>query len=121
MKRAKSNKAIRVTGAPSRMAINRSRRILMSILSLVDPTQGGTLANQPADTLFLEATLLSARKIAEELGEAVVLYLIDMAIQEAKMKSSETANDHKPQARKQSRGSRGKTDMSSRVWSVFTV
>ena len=79
------------------------------------------MAKQPADFHSLEAALFSARKIAEELGEVVVLYFIDMAIAEAKMKSPPTANDHKPQARRQSRGSRKKTDISSRVWSAFTV
>jgi hypothetical protein len=79
------------------------------------------LAKQPADFHSLETALFRAREIAEELGEVVVLYFIDMAISEARMKSSPTANDHKPQARKQSRVSQKKTDISSRVWSVFTV
>jgi hypothetical protein len=64
------------------------------------------LAKQPADFHSLEAALFSARKIAEELGEVVVLYFIDMAIAEAKTKRPPIANDHKPQARRQSRGSR---------------
>jgi hypothetical protein len=82
---------------------------------------GETLAKQPADFHSLETALFRAREIAEELGEVVVLYFIDMAISEARMKSPPTANDHKPQASKQSRVSQKKTDISSRVWSVFTV
>ena len=78
------------------------------------------MAKQPADFHSLEAALFSAREIAEKLGDAVVLYFIDMAIAEAKMKSP-PANDHKPQAGTQSRGSRKKTDISSRVWNAFTV
>jgi hypothetical protein len=79
------------------------------------------LAKQPADFHSLEAALLSAREIAEELGDVVVLYFIDMAIAEAKMKSPPAANDHKPQTRAQSRRSRKKPGISSRVWSIFTV
>lgn len=79
------------------------------------------MAKQPADFHSLEVALFSARKIAEERGEAVVLYFIEMAIAEAKMKSPPTANGHKPQARRQSRGSRKRTDISFRVWSAFTV
>jgi hypothetical protein len=79
------------------------------------------LEKQPADLYSLETALFSAREIAEELGEVVVLYFIDMAIAEAKMKSPPTANDHKPQARTQSRGPRKRQDISSRVWSAFTV
>jgi hypothetical protein len=79
------------------------------------------LAKQPADFHSLEAALFSARKIAEELGEVVVLYFIDMAIAEAKMKRPPTASEPKPQARRQSSGSRKKTDISSRVWSAFRV
>jgi hypothetical protein len=60
------------------------------------------LAEQPADLQFLETALLRAREIAEEFGEALVLYFIDMAIAEMRMKSSPTANDHKPHPRKQS-------------------
>jgi hypothetical protein len=94
----------------------------LSQIEFSESTRGGTLANQSAaDFHSLEVTLFSARKIAEELGEVVVLYFIDMAIEEARMKSPPTANDHKPQVRKQSRGSRKKTDTSTRVWSVFTV
>jgi hypothetical protein len=79
------------------------------------------LAKQPADFDSLEAALFSAREIAEELGDVVVLYFIDMAIAEAKMKSPSTANDHKPHAPTQSRDSVKKTDISSRVWNAFRV
>jgi hypothetical protein len=54
------------------------------------------LAEQPADLQSLETALLRAREIAEEFGEALVLYFIDMAIAEVRMKSPPTANDHKP-------------------------
>jgi hypothetical protein len=79
------------------------------------------LAKQPADLHSLETALFSAREIAEELGEVVVLYFIDMAIAEVKIKSPPTANDHKPRTRKQSRLSRKKTDISHRIWSAFAV
>jgi hypothetical protein len=48
------------------------------------------LAEQPADLQSLETALLRAREIAEEFGEALVLYFIDMAIAELRMKSSPT-------------------------------
>jgi len=51
------------------------------------------LEKQPADLHALETALLWAREIAEELGEDLVLYFIDMAIAEAKLKSPPTAND----------------------------
>ena len=79
------------------------------------------MAKQSADFHSLEAALFSARKIAEERGEVVVLYFIEMAIAEAKMKSPPTVTHHKPQARTQSRGSRKRTNISFRVWSAFTV
>ena len=81
------------------------------------------MAKQAKDFHSLEMMLFSARQIAEELDddEAVVLYFIDMAIAEVRMKSPPTANDHKPRTRKQSKGSRKKTDISYRVWSAFTV
>jgi hypothetical protein len=69
----------------------------------------------------LETTLFRAREIAEELGEVVLLYFIDMAIAEAKMKNPPTANDEKPRSRNRSRVSRKKTDISRRIWSSFTV
>jgi hypothetical protein len=65
--------------------------------------------------------LFSAREIAEELGDVVVVYFIDMSIAEVKMKSPPTANDHKPRTRKQSRISGKKKDIQSRIWSTFTV
>ena len=82
---------------------------------------GGTLAKQSADLRSLETALFRAREIAEELGEVVVLYFIDMAIAEAKMKSPPTSNDHEPRSRTKSRISQKKTDMSLRVWRSFTV
>src|ERR1700722_24948 len=84
-------------------------------------TQGRTLAKQPADFHSLETALFCAREIAEEFGEVTVLYFIDMAIVETKMKSPPTANDHKPRPRKRSKVSRRKTDISYRVWKTFTV
>jgi hypothetical protein len=64
--------------------------------SLVDPLEGGTLSKQPADLRSLEMALFRARQIAEELEDVAVLYFIDMAIAEAKMKSPPTANNHEP-------------------------
>ena len=87
----------------------------------MNPVENKTLAKQAADFRSLETELFSARKIAEELGEVVVLYFIDMAIAEAKMKRPPTANDHKPRPRKRSKVSRRKTDISYRVWKTFTV
>lgn len=46
----------------------------------------GILTKEPADSHALEAALLRAREIAEELCDSVVLYFIDMAILEARMK-----------------------------------
>ena len=46
---------------------------------------------QPADLQCLETALLRAREIAEESGEALVLYFIEMAIAELRMKSPSTA------------------------------
>ena len=57
----------------------------------------GTLAEQPADLQSLEAALLRAREIAEEFGDALVLYFIEMAIAELRMKIPPTVNDHKRQ------------------------
>jgi hypothetical protein len=80
-----------------------------------------TLPRQPADLHSLETALFWAREIAEELGEVVVLYFIDMAIAEARMKSPPIANDHEPRTRNKSRVSRKKTDVALRIWSSFTV
>ena len=79
------------------------------------------MTKQPADFHSLETALFRAREMAEELGEVTVLYFIDMAIAETKMKSRPTANDHKPPPRKESRVSRKKTDISYRVWNTFIV
>jgi hypothetical protein len=56
----------------------------------------GILTGRPADLPSLETALLAAREIAEELGEALVSYFIDMAIAEVRMKSPPTAKDDKP-------------------------
>jgi hypothetical protein len=50
----------------------------------VEPFEG-ILTKEPADSHALEAALLRAREIAEELCDSVVLYFIDMAILEARM------------------------------------
>jgi hypothetical protein len=54
------------------------------------------LTEELVDLHSLETALLRAREIAEELGEVLVLYFIDMAIAEVRMKIPSTANDHKP-------------------------
>jgi hypothetical protein len=64
------------------------------------PIQGGILAKQPADSDSLQTTLLRAREIAEELGEAVALYFIDMAILEAGRTNPPTAINNKPRVQK---------------------
>ena len=79
------------------------------------------MAKQSADLHSLETALFRAREIAEELDEALVLYFVDMAITEARMKSPPTANDHKPRTRRQSSVSQKKTDISSRIWGGFIV
>ena len=79
------------------------------------------MTKQPADLHSLEMALFRAREIAEELDEAVVLYFVNMAITESRMKSPPSANDHKPRTGKQPRVSRKKTDISCRVWNAFTV
>jgi hypothetical protein len=61
------------------------------------------LAKQPADSDSLETTLLRARKIAKELGEAVALYFIDIAILEARRTNPPTAIDNKTRVYKESR------------------
>ena len=88
-------------------------------LSLV--ARGGALAKQPADLRSLETALFRAREIAEELGEVVLLYFIDMAITEAKMESPPTANDQKPRAHSKSRVSRKKRDIALPILSSFSV
>jgi hypothetical protein len=79
------------------------------------------LQKQPPDLHSSEAALFCAREIAEELGEAVILYFIDMAIAEAKMKSPPTAHDHKPGARSHIKPITKKTDISFRARSSFIV
>jgi hypothetical protein len=51
------------------------------------------LAKQSEDSNSLETTLSRAREIAEELGETVIVYFIDMAILEAR-KNPPTAIDY---------------------------
>jgi hypothetical protein len=81
----------------------------------------GTLPKQPADLRSLETALFRAREIAEELGEVVLLYFIDMAITEAKMESPPTATDHKPRTRSKSRVSRKKRDIALPISNSFIV
>jgi hypothetical protein len=64
------------------------------------PIQGKLLAKQSADSDSLETTRLRAREIAEELGEAVVLYFIGVAILEARTKNPPIAIKHKPRIHK---------------------
>jgi hypothetical protein len=54
------------------------------------------LAEQTADLQSLETALVRAREIAEEFGDALVLYFIDMAIAEVRMRNPPTVNDYKP-------------------------
>jgi hypothetical protein len=67
------------------------------------------LAKQTADSDSLRTTLLRAREIAEELGDDVVLYFIDMAILEARRTNPPTAINNKPRIHKESRVSPKKT------------
>jgi hypothetical protein len=79
------------------------------------------LVKQAAKLHPLETVLLGAREIAEELSEVVVLYFIDMAIAEARMKSPPSAGDHKTRTRNQSRTSRKKTNIPTQIWRTSTV
>jgi hypothetical protein len=54
------------------------------------------LAKETADLHSLETMLLRAREIAEELGEAVIVYFIDMAIAETTRKNPPLATNYKP-------------------------
>jgi hypothetical protein len=67
------------------------------------------LAKQPAASESLEMTLSQAREIAEELGEAVILYFVDMAILEARRKNPPTAINYKPRVHKGLKVSERKT------------
>ena len=67
------------------------------------------MTKQSADSDSLETTLLRAREIAEELGEAVALYFIDMAILEARRTNPPTAINNKTRVYKESRVSPKKT------------
>jgi len=48
------------------------------------------LSEQPADLPSLETALLQAREIAEDFDDDLILYFIDMAIAEVRMKSPPT-------------------------------
>jgi hypothetical protein len=63
--------------------------------------QGRILAKQPAESDSLQTTLLRAREIAEELGETVALYFIDMAILEARGTNPPTTINNKPRVQKE--------------------
>ena len=67
------------------------------------------MGKQPTDSDHLETNLLRAREIAEELGDDVVLYFIDMAILEARRTNPPTAINNKPRIHKESRISPKKT------------
>jgi hypothetical protein len=56
----------------------------------------GILTERPADSHSLETAFLAAGEIAGELGEALVLYFIGIAIVQVRMKSPPTAKDDKP-------------------------
>jgi hypothetical protein len=68
------------------------------------------LAKQTSDLHSLEAVLLRAREIAEELGEIVIVYFIDMALAETRTKNPPLAEDNKPRTDSQLRGSLKKRD-----------
>jgi hypothetical protein len=59
------------------------------------------LAKQNADLHSLETMLLRAREIAEELGEVVIAYFIDMAMAETRRKNPPLATNYKPRIRGQ--------------------
>lgn len=54
------------------------------------------MAKQTADLHRLETALLRARETAEELGEIVIVYFIDMALAETRTKNPPLAKDIKP-------------------------
>jgi hypothetical protein len=54
------------------------------------------LGKQTADLHCLETALLRARETAEELGEIVIVYFIDMALAETRTKNPPPAKDNKP-------------------------
>jgi hypothetical protein len=58
------------------------------------PGSGGTLAKQTADLHCLETALSRGREIAEELGEIVIVYFIDMALAETRTKNPPLAKDN---------------------------
>ena len=63
------------------------------------PKSGGTLARQTADLHCLETALLRAREKAEELGEIVIVYFIDMALAETRTKNPPLAKDYQASSR----------------------
>jgi hypothetical protein len=101
--------AIRVKVSASQGLLFTSALSLIPQIECSGPIQGGILAKQPADSDSLETTLLRAREIAEELGEAVALYFIDMAILEARRTNPPTAINNKPRVHKESGVSPKKT------------
>jgi hypothetical protein len=68
------------------------------------------LAKQTADLHSLETILLRAREIAEELGEVVIVYFIDMAIAETRRRNLPPAKNYEPRTRGQIRASGKKRD-----------
>jgi hypothetical protein len=72
------------------------------------------LAKQTADLHSLETVLLRAREIAEDLGQVVIVYFIDMAIAETGRKNPPHAKDCKPRIHRQLRSSGKKRDKLTR-------
>jgi hypothetical protein len=101
--------AIRVKVSAPQGLLFTSALTLIPQIECSGPIQGEILAKQPADSDPLETTLLRARKIAKELGEAVALYFIDMAILEARRANPPIAINNKPRVHKESRVSPKKT------------
>jgi hypothetical protein len=93
--------AIKVKVSAPQGLLFTSALTLISQIECSGPIQGGVLAKQPADSDSLQTTLLRAREIAEELGEAVPLYFIDMAILEARRTNPPTAIDNKSRVQKE--------------------
>ena len=113
--------AIRVKVSAPQGLLFTSALTLIPQIECSGPIQGGILAKQPANSDSLQTTLLRAREIAEELGDAVVLYFIDMAILEARTTNPPTAINNKPRIHKESRVSPKKTKQirQFRIWSTF--
>jgi hypothetical protein len=92
--------AIRVKVSTPQGLLFTSALTLIPQIECSGPIQGGILAKQPADSDSLETTLLRAHKIAKELGEALALYFIDMAILEARRANPPIAINDKPRVHK---------------------